>query len=103
MRVSKGADGDGNQIGKAAVLPIDRGATHRAEAIRQGIAALGRAGPRGGLPGESNLRPAKACLIADHSTGAALAFQAMAHGDAHRFARGADVELTATARGMALD
>ena len=103
IRISKGADGDGNQIGKAAIFPIYRGATHRAEAIRQDVAALGRAGPFGGRSADSKLRSAKARLIADYGACATLAFQAMAHGDAHRFAGSKDVELAATAGGLAGD
>src|SRR5689334_9199222 len=103
IRISKAADGDGNQIGEAAILPMERGATHRAKAIGQDVAAFGRAGPFGGFSGKSNLRPAKARLIAEHGPGAALAFQAMAHGDAHGFASGADLELAATAGGVASD
>src|SRR5262249_58808536 len=49
----------------------------RASAVRIHVVAL---------PGEGDLLPAEARLIADHGAGAALALQAVAHGDARWFA-----------------
>ena len=64
-RIGKGADGDGNHVGNASILPIDHGAAHGAETIRKDVAAVGRALPLGGLSGDSDLLPTKARLIAD--------------------------------------
>src|SRR5215813_4471572 len=87
-------------IGKGGVLPIKRGAAHWAEAIPEHVPALGRARPLGDPTGNGGLVPAKPCLIADHSAGATLALQAVAHGDARRLALDGKVELAAAAGGV---
>jgi len=98
--IGEGADGHGNQIGKAGVLPIERGAAHRAEAISKHVPALGRARPLARLTGNGDLVPAKPRLVADHGAGAALALQAVAHGDARGFPLDGDVQLAAAAGGV---
>jgi hypothetical protein len=52
----------------------------------QCISALSRSPPPFSVASERNLLTAEACLVAEYRTGAALAFQAMAHGDACWFA-----------------
>jgi len=71
--IGEGTDGDGDNFGKAGVLPVDRGAAYRAEAIREDIAALGLARPLGGLAGKGDLVPMVARLVADHGARATLA------------------------------
>jgi hypothetical protein len=65
----------------------------------QRVAAFGCPHPRRGLTAEGNLLATEAGLIADHATGAALALQAMANGDARWFALNREVKLSATAGG----
>ena len=48
----------------------------------QRVAAFGRPPPRRGLTGEGDLLAAETRLVAHHSSGAALALQAVAHGGA---------------------
>jgi len=86
LRVGEGADGDGDEAGEALALPVDGRAAHRAEVEGQRVAALGRARPGGGAAGEGDLLTGKARLVADHGAGAALALEAVAHGDAGRLA-----------------
>jgi len=101
-RIGKSTDGDGNHVGKASVLQIDRGAAHRAETIRKDIAAVGFTLPLGRLPGDGDLLPTKARLIADYGTGTPLTLQAMAHGDATGSALDGEIELAAAAAGVAV-
>jgi hypothetical protein len=63
----------------------------------QRVAAFGCPHPRGGLTGEGDLLATEARLVADHGAGAALAFQAVAHGDARWFALNHKVKLPAAA------
>src|SRR5215471_15311319 len=65
----------------------------------QRVAAFGCSHPRRGFTGESDLLTREARLIADDSAGAALALQAVAHGDARWFALNRKVKLPATAGG----
>ncbi len=66
----------------------------------QGVAAFGCPRPRRSLAGEGDLLAAEACLVADHGAGAALARQAVAHGDARWLALDRKVKLTAAAGGV---
>src|SRR4029450_5083624 len=93
--------GYGDVTGKTLALPVDRGPACRAEVEGEGVAALGRARPRGRPAGECDLLATEARLVADHSAGAALALQTVAHGDAHRLAFDGEVELAAAAGGSA--
>src|ERR1700728_1690778 len=63
------------------------------------VAAFGRARPGRSLTGKGDLLQAKACLVADHGPGTALAFQAVAHSNAGRFALNCQVKLSAAAGG----
>ena len=83
IRISEAANGNGNISRKAFALPVNCGAAYRAEMKSQSVAAFCFASPRCSLTRESDLLAAEARLVADHSTGAALALQAMAHGYAH--------------------
>ena len=60
-----------------------KSAAYRAEMKSQSVAAFCFARPCRSFTRESDLLAAEARLVADHSTGAALALQAMAHGYAH--------------------
>src|SRR5580700_3377232 len=64
------------------------------------VAAFGRPHPRRSLTGEGDLLPAEARLVADHGPGAALALQAVAHGNARRLTLNRKVELPAAAGGL---
>jgi len=66
----------------------------------QGMAAFRCPRPRRSLTGEGNLLSAKARLVADHRTGAALACQAVTHGDARWLTVDRKVKLPATAGGV---
>lgn len=81
-RVGESADGDSDVSGKAFTLPVDGGAAYRTEMKGQCVAAFGFPRPRRSLTGEGYLLAAEARLVADHGAGAALALQAVAHGDA---------------------
>src|SRR4029078_577120 len=85
--------------GKAFALPVNGGAAGRAEVEGQCVAALGLARPGGGLAGEGDLLAAGARLVAEHGAGAALALQAVAHGDARGLALNREMELDADAGG----
>jgi hypothetical protein len=63
----------------------------------QRVAAFGHPHPRGSLTREGDLLATEARLVADHGAGAALAFQAVAHGDARWFALNRKVKLPAAA------
>src|SRR5262245_2078820 len=99
--VGKAADGYSDVTRKALAYPIDRGPACRAEVESDGVAALGRARPCGRRAGECDLLATEARLVADHSAGAALARQTVAHGDADRLALNGQIELAAAARGSA--
>jgi hypothetical protein len=66
---------------------------------RQRVAAFGFPPPRRSLTAEGDLLAVEARLVADHGAGAALALQAVAHGDARWFTFNRNVELPATAGG----
>jgi hypothetical protein len=65
----------------------------------QRVAAFGCPYPRRRLTSEGDLLAAQARLVADHGASAALALQAVAHGDARWFALNRKVKLPATAGG----
>ena len=65
----------------------------------QCVAAFGCPHPRFSLTGEGDLLAAEARLVADRGASAALALQAVAHGDARWFALNRKVKLPATAGG----
>ena len=81
--------------------PVDGGAAVRAEAEGERVAALGGARVLGGGAGEGDLLAAEAGLVADDGAGAALALQAVAHGDARGLAFDGERELPAGAGGAA--
>ena len=68
--------------------------------IRHRIAAFGCPHPRRGITGDGDLLATEARLVANHGTGAALAFQAVTHGDAQWLALNRKVKLPATAGGV---
>src|SRR5262249_8993601 len=65
----------------------------------QRVAAFSCPHPRCRLTGKGDLLAAEARLVADHGAGAALALQAMAHGDPRWFALNRKVKLPAAAGG----
>ena len=64
------------------------------------IAAFGCPHPRCGITGDGNLLATEARLVADYGAGAALASQAVTHGDARWFAFDCKVKLPAAAGGV---
>lgn len=97
--VGETADGDGDVSGKAFALPVDGRAACRTEMKSQSLAAFGCPHPGRRLAGERDLIAAEASLVADHGAGAALALQAVAHGDAQWFTLNRKLKLRATACG----
>jgi len=65
----------------------------------QYVAAFGSPHPRRSLTGEGDLLATEARLVADHTPGATLALQAVAHGDARWLALDRKVKLPAAAGG----
>ena len=63
------------------------------------VAAFGGPHPRRSLTGEGDMLATEARLVADHAAGAALALQAVTHGDARWFALNRKVKLPAAAGG----
>jgi ABC transporter substrate binding protein len=66
----------------------------------QGVAAFGCPHPCRSLTGEGDLLAAEACLVANHGSDAALALQAVTHGDARWFALNRKAKLSAVAGGV---
>jgi len=99
IRFGEVADGNGDISRKAFALPVDGGAACRTEMKGQWVATFGCPHPRRSLTGEGDLLAAEARLVADHGAGAALALQAVAHGDARWFALNRKVKLPAAAGG----
>ena len=64
------------------------------------VAAFGCPHPRRSITGDGDLLAGKACLVAYHGAGAALASQAVTHGDARWFAFDCKVKLPAAAGGV---
>src|SRR5215831_14190875 len=75
------------------------GAACRTEMEGQRVATFGCPHPRRRFTGEGDLLAAEARLVADRGASAALALQAVAHGDAQWFALDRKVKLPATAGG----
>jgi hypothetical protein len=98
--VGEVADGNGDVFRKAFVLPIDGRAACWTEMKGQRVATFGCPHPRRRLTSEGNPLPVEACLIADHGAGAALALQAVAHGDPRWFPLNRKVKLSAAAGGV---
>ena len=65
----------------------------------QRVAAFGIPPPRRSLTSEGDLLTAETRLVADHGSCAALALQAVAHGDARWFTLNGEMKLPATAGG----
>ena len=75
--------------------PRRQGAACRTEMKGQRVAAFGWPYPGRSLTGEGDLLAAEARLVADYGARAALALQAVAHGDARWFALNRKVKLPA--------
>src|ERR1700685_3685074 len=99
MRVAEVAYGNGDNSRKAFVLPVDGGAAGRTEMESKRITAFGGSHPRHRVAVDGDLLAAEPRLVADDGARAALALQAMAHGDARWFALNREVKLPATAGG----
>jgi hypothetical protein len=97
MRVGEVSDGNGDGSRKAVVLPVDGGAAYRTEMKGDRVAALRCPHPRRSLATEGDLLSEEARLVADNGAGAALARQAVAHGDARWLALDRKVKLPAAA------
>src|SRR5262249_26564285 len=95
IRVGEVADGNSDVSGKAFVLPVDVGAACRAEIKGKRVAAFGCPHPRRSFTGDGDLLTGEARLVANHGASAALALQAVAHGDARWFALNRKVKLPA--------
>ena len=100
IRVREVAYGNGDNVRKAFVLPVDSGTAGRTEIESQRVAAFGRPLPRCRVAIEGDLLAAEPRLVADDGAGAALALPAMAHGDARWFALNRELKLPATAGGV---
>jgi hypothetical protein len=100
FRVGEIADGNCDVSGKAVVLPVDCGTACRAEMKGQCVATFGSPRPSRGLTGKGDLVELQTRLVADYGAGAALAFQAVAHGDARWFTLNRQVKLPAAAGGV---
>ena len=98
--VGEVADGNGDVSRKAFALPVDGGAACRTEMEGQRVATFGCPHPRRRLTSEGDLLAAEAHLVADRGASAALALQAVAHGDARWFALNRKAKLPATAGGV---
>jgi hypothetical protein len=99
IRVGEIADGNGNVSRKAFALPVDGGTTDRTEMKGHCVSAVGGPHPRRSLTGEGDLLAAEARLVADHTPGATLALQTVAHRDARWLAIDCKVKLPAVAGG----
>src|SRR5262249_25591887 len=99
IRVGEIADGNGDVARKAFALPVYGGAARRTEMKGQRVAAFGCPHPRRSLTGDGDLLAGEARLVADHGACAALALQAVAHGDARWFALNRKMKLPAAAGG----
>src|SRR6516164_4062558 len=98
--IGEAADGNSDVSGKTFALPVDGGAACRTEMKGQRVAALSRPLPRRGPAGKGHLLAAKARLVANHGAGAALALQAMTHGDARWLALDRKAKLATAAGGV---
>jgi hypothetical protein len=71
IRVGEVVYGDGDNFGKAFVLPVDGGTAGRTEIESQRVAAFGRPLPRCRVAIEGDLCAAEPRLVADDGAGAA--------------------------------
>src|SRR5262249_39053113 len=99
IRVGEAADRNSDVSRETFALPVDGRAAYRTEMKGQLVAAFGAPHPRRRLTSKGNLLTGEARLIADHGAGAALALQAVAHGNARWFALDRQVKLPAAAGG----
>src|SRR6185503_3254227 len=99
--IGEGADGHRHETREAFAFPVHGRAALGAEAVGERVAALGLACVGAGLAAHRDALARKARLVAQHRAGAALAFDAVAHGDAHRVALGGEFKLSAVAGGAA--
>src|ERR1700686_5038628 len=99
MRVAEVAYGNGDNSRKAFVPPVEGGAAGRTEIESERIAAFGGPHPLRRIAVDGDLLAAEPSLVADDGASAALALQAMAHGDARWFALNREVKLPARAGG----
>ena len=98
-RVGEGADGDGDEAGEALALPVDGRAAH---GQKWKVSALPLSAERVQAvdwPAKVICSRRKRAWLLMHGAGAALALQAVAHGDAHRLAFDGEIELSAVAGG----
>ena len=101
IRVGEHPNGHCNQVGTLLCLPEDGAPTLWAEMKRHDPTAV----PLPRLPfvsafDEPNLLSREPCLNSERASCPALAFEAMAHGDANRVALAHEPKLSATARGF---
>ena len=80
--------------------PVDGRSAGRAEVIGHDAATVGCPLPYCRFAGDGDLIGSEPCLIADDRAGAALAGEAVAHGDTRWFAFDRQVKLPATAGGV---
>jgi hypothetical protein len=95
--VSEAPDGNGDVSRKTFTLPVDRGAARGTEMKGQGVAAFCCPHPRVSLPANVTCSRRKRAWLLTTAASAALALQAVAHGDARWFALNRKVKLPAAA------
>jgi hypothetical protein len=101
IRVGEHPDGYGNQVGTLLSLPENGAATLRAEMKCHDPTAVPLTRiPLVGTFNEPNLLSRKPCLNSECASRPALAFKAMAHGDANGVALAYMAKLSAAARGF---
>src|SRR5260221_14521755 len=94
-RIGKGAERDGDQIGRGRHRVVDGRAAARTEPEGERVAAVGGAHIVEGLAFDAlDLRLGEAGLGAEYAAGPLLAGEAMADGDPDRLARCGDAELS---------
>src|SRR5262249_48159703 len=103
IRVGEAANSNSDVSRKAFTFPVDGGAAYRTEMKGQCVAAFSSPLPVRSFTAESDLFAAEARLVADHRPSAALTLQAVAHGDARRFALNRKLKLPAAAGGVSGD
>src|SRR6185436_3684300 len=101
IAIGEVAEGDRADVGQTAQGPIHGRSARGAEAEGDAVAFVANALEFGHGALATHFRPVEARLRAERSAGAFLAFQAMAHRDAHRLTRAGDAQSTAAAAGDA--
>lgn len=96
-RVGEITHGHRNKVRSRYELPVHGRAARGAEMEDRRAAAISRACERCGVTVDGNIVTRKACLRRENASGALLAGEAMAYGDAHRFARTSQAKLAAGA------